>query len=35
MKVLCPIPRKIGAIEKVPYRETDLDRDIIIQIEFI
>ena len=25
MKVLSPIPRKIGAIERVPYRETDLE----------
>ena len=41
MKVLCPIPRKIGAIERVPYRETDLGRDIssyhlrIIKIVYI
>ena len=28
MKVLSPIPRKVGAIERIPYRETDIVRDI-------
>ena len=28
MKALSPYPRRVGAIERIPYRETDIVRDI-------